>query len=196
MVFCFPVGVSLALEKRGITTLGQLLDLAEKQDAALAHRGKIAAAIGNVPLPEALIGWAADAVLDHLHPGRAAGRKAATPRPPGPVDGDPSEWKDLIPAGGGPRQDVLTNAVDGIPDVVLDALEARGLLSVAAVLAEAEKAAAGLDLPPRNKLVLYFVKALDLKHQPAGHAADAADAIAAHLDRADVRAPAPAGAEA
>jgi ParB/RepB/Spo0J family partition protein len=77
MVFCFPVGVVLALEKRGITTLGQFLDLAEKQDAALDHRGKIVAAIGNVPLPEAIIGWAADAVLDHLHPGRADVRAPA-----------------------------------------------------------------------------------------------------------------------
>jgi ParB/RepB/Spo0J family partition protein len=70
-------------------------------------------------------------------------------------------------------QDVMLAAVDGIPDAVRDLLDARGLLSVNQVRDAAEAATAGIDLPPRNKLVTFLVKDLGAKIGPAGHAAAA-----------------------
>jgi len=68
--------------------------------------------------------------------------------------------------------------VDGFPDAVGDVLLPMGITTVPTLLERMGSSLAGIDLPVRNKLVTYFVKA-GVKLKPAERAADA---VARHVE--------------
>jgi Lar family restriction alleviation protein len=64
-VHCFPMTAQLSLARMGITTLGALCARAELLPFS-TQREQLVAAFGLID--ETVAGWAADAILEHLHP--------------------------------------------------------------------------------------------------------------------------------
>jgi hypothetical protein len=82
LVHCFPMAAQLWLRDRGITTLGATVRRAEQQPGATQREQLVAA----IHIDETVAGWAADAILDHLNPGRAPVWPRPEPEPEAPME--------------------------------------------------------------------------------------------------------------
>ena len=146
-----------AMAKKGVRTLGEFAALVDAvKTPGLDHRGKIVAVLTAALVPDEIASWTADAVLDHLHPGR----KASAP--------DPDR---------GEMVHVPLSSLDDFPDEVADALFPKGISTVTTLMERAEAENQIGDTTP-SAMLFGFLTSARINRKLA---ARAADVVAAHL---------------